>query len=469
MKAIALFIILAMWVSSVAGATTFWVAKTGDDADPGTESEPFLTIQKAFDSLGTSDDITIKAGTYIEFIRASGITGTAGDHIVIQPFESDVVIADGTGLSPTPCTTCGWWINGNSAYVDIIGIEFQNWDNQSGLVFGPANNILIDSVESHDNDKSGIWITNATDQWIIRDCSVHDNGFHGIHTSDEATNGLIQRVLAFDNIAEGENDGIHVGCSFDVIIEDSIAWNNYENGFDVSGHCRPSSERVTLRNSVAHSNRASGIKYEGWESIDNIIENVLTYGNGLGEVDRPGINISGGDNVIVRHTTSWNNNEGFRAENCATECKVPMLNLQVHNNIFDSVEDALSINSSVGTETLDYNGYEQDVDTSSAIGYKGTSYWLTGGTPDFDDYVIAKSQDANSYTADHVFVNTADPIGPDGLWFTADDGLLLQAGSPGHLAANDGKDMGYAALDGGGSGSAKIEGNVTVSGSATVQ
>jgi uncharacterized repeat protein (TIGR02543 family) len=36
----------------------------------------------------------------------------------------------------------------------------------------------------------------------------------------------------------------------------------------------------------------------------------------------------------------------------------------------------------------------------------------------------------NAFSADPLFVNLDNPIGPDGIWFTADDGLRLRSGSP---------------------------------------
>jgi uncharacterized repeat protein (TIGR02543 family) len=43
----------------------------------------------------------------------------------------------------------------------------------------------------------------------------------------------------------------------------------------------------------------------------------------------------------------------------------------------------------------------------------------------------------NAFSADPLFVNIDDPIGPDGRWFTADDGLRLRSGSPAIDAGNN--------------------------------
>ena len=40
------------------------------------------------------------------------------------------------------------------------------------------------------------------------------------------------------------------------------------------------------------------------------------------------------------------------------------------------------------------------------------------------------SEDARAFDADPQFVNIDNPVGPDGIWFTEDDGLRLQASSP---------------------------------------
>ena len=40
------------------------------------------------------------------------------------------------------------------------------------------------------------------------------------------------------------------------------------------------------------------------------------------------------------------------------------------------------------------------------------------------------TENENAFSADPLFVNIDDPIGPDGIWLTADDGLRLKSGSP---------------------------------------
>ncbi len=55
-------------------ATTYHVATTGSDGNPGTESRPFRTVQKAVGAVAAGDTIKVHAGTYdgVVVIRKSG-------------------------------------------------------------------------------------------------------------------------------------------------------------------------------------------------------------------------------------------------------------------------------------------------------------------------------------------------------------------------------------------------------------
>ena len=48
------------------GGTTYYVSPSGSDTSPGTETQPWQTIQKAADTLVAGDTVYIKAGTYPE-------------------------------------------------------------------------------------------------------------------------------------------------------------------------------------------------------------------------------------------------------------------------------------------------------------------------------------------------------------------------------------------------------------------
>ena len=46
-------------------ATTYYVAMTGDDGNPGTEAQPWATLQYAVASVSPGDTIIVQEGTYV--------------------------------------------------------------------------------------------------------------------------------------------------------------------------------------------------------------------------------------------------------------------------------------------------------------------------------------------------------------------------------------------------------------------
>jgi len=73
-------------------ATTYHVSPTGQDANPGTEAQPFLHVQCGVDALSDPGDVLrIHGGTYVESVVVDGKVGgdQAGQEIVIESFDDD--------------------------------------------------------------------------------------------------------------------------------------------------------------------------------------------------------------------------------------------------------------------------------------------------------------------------------------------------------------------------------------------
>ena len=83
---------LVFSVFSVFSQSNYYVSKAGSDLNTGSESLPFETLSKALNSFGASGgNCFIMEGTYHENIIING-----KNNITIQPYNTDVVILDGT-------------------------------------------------------------------------------------------------------------------------------------------------------------------------------------------------------------------------------------------------------------------------------------------------------------------------------------------------------------------------------------
>ena len=49
---------------ALVSATTYYVSTTGNDTNPGTQTQPWKTIQKAADTMVAGDTVKIQPGTY---------------------------------------------------------------------------------------------------------------------------------------------------------------------------------------------------------------------------------------------------------------------------------------------------------------------------------------------------------------------------------------------------------------------
>jgi hypothetical protein len=73
-----------------------YVAKSGNDANPGTLARPFRTIARGVSVLQAGDALSIRHGVYVEAVALVGKHGTASQPIVIRGYEGETAYLDGS-------------------------------------------------------------------------------------------------------------------------------------------------------------------------------------------------------------------------------------------------------------------------------------------------------------------------------------------------------------------------------------
>lgn len=118
--------------------STYYVAKSGNDSNPGTLDEPFLTVQKAVDTATNGCTVLVATGTYAENVTSER-SGT------VAP-----IILDGQGVATM-----------RSIYLNHSNIVVQNW----------SINGLMTSFQS------AIWMGRGANYCVLSN-NVIDNAYH---------------------------------------------------------------------------------------------------------------------------------------------------------------------------------------------------------------------------------------------------------------------------------------------------
>jgi serralysin len=228
-----------------AAQTTYFVAPTGSDSNPGTASAPWATLQHAADRADTpGDTVKVANGAY---------TGFNSQH------DGVVFLADGDEVI----------VNVAGSYSGTDNINIEN-----------NNDIVVAGFVVRDAPRTGIRVVNA-DRVTVRDNRIGPNGKWGI------LSGFAKDIQVLDNV------------TFDSAVEHGIYLSN-SNGPD---------DNPTVRGNVSYGNAVNGIQFNGDcyaggdGTLDGgVIENNVVYDNGtkgLSIISAPGVRIQ--NNVIYEN------------------------------------------------------------------------------------------------------------------------------------------------------------------------
>jgi parallel beta-helix repeat protein len=393
-----LFTALAGWrpVLGETTAATYYVAPSGNDANPGTINAPWRTIDKANLTLRAGDTVILRAGVYNEVIypKQSGLPGQKitytrlpGERVVIQGkpglgqlvvlFRSHIVV-DGLELSyghglVKANLRWSWVLLGgqNANYNEIRNCRLVRqgdpltlyrqgyWDRGFDIGGGRYNVIENNYIRGLNQ---GIHVRNGAQYNRIRNNTISETSQSSIVL--ETSLGVVQGNLIEHNILEGSaiEDGIQFHqnlklstkstdvSNFGVIVRDNIFRNHAENAIDLKGAAYVVIESNTFYGTIGSNNGP----LNGWNR--NAL-NTITCG--AGSISR---------DVIIRHNIFYDNSNGIKLH---PGYKV------YHNTIAYNNRDYTGSNSSFAPKApTDFVGIIQADATYGRIGIKNN---LIGG------------------------------------------------------------------------------------------
>jgi len=194
----------AIWSPRAATAATYYVATTGNDANPGTQAQPFRTIQKGLAVVRAGDTLYLRGGTYDGFnaqnqtipsgtswenpITFAGYPGEsvvliAGINLYVPTGLLQYVIFDNFILDGVPYSALGAGLQ----HIRFQNSEVKNNVGGSGVGGGfQARYLEYINLHVHHNGTDrldhGFYV--CAKNIIIRDCDIHDNAGYGLQFFD---------------------------------------------------------------------------------------------------------------------------------------------------------------------------------------------------------------------------------------------------------------------------------------------
>ena len=279
------FLFLAVFLCSIPGFTSttgtlnpeenvYYVAKGGNDQNPGTLDSPWLTIQHAAENLTAGDTILIREGTYHESVYI-GQGGNEGKPVTFSAYPNETIVIDGTDVTESQ--------NGlivTQSYITLRGLEICNWQ-ENAIWVEQAGYLEISDCEIH-NVTYGIGFADGANHFVCNRIIAHHFDLYGFDVSPsggaDCHHGTFNDCLAYTGRDREQNvDGFALGhgTQHDFSLNRCQVYDVFD-GFDISA-------RNTILNRCASYNCWNG-GYKLWQDQVTLM-NCLAYQNAVSNVE----------------------------------------------------------------------------------------------------------------------------------------------------------------------------------------
>ncbi|MEK7389399.1 MAG: right-handed parallel beta-helix repeat-containing protein [Elusimicrobiota bacterium] len=309
-------LLLALCFASARSAwtATYYVATTGNDANPGTSAAPWKSVAKAVNTMVAGDTTYVRGGTYneglitfkrsgtqaapIKLLNAPGESpvidfGVNYDHTKVQRFQFQAA----TGYN----TPIGW--------ITLEGFEMKN--GYDGIKYYNLHDSVIARNTIHHHSSQGIKGNGSLRVTIDRNI-IHSNGDFELCASTPAKCNLLHGIYIDGNYVTITNNVIYNNLAMGIV-------QNGDSAYSSTGHAGPeysgASNWFIANNTFAYQAYRGAISVWGNRCRDTRIENNIFYENcqraagKCGNVNGIHIN-SGVSGISIRNNIAYASGSG---------------------------------------------------------------------------------------------------------------------------------------------------------------
>lgn len=312
---------------------TFYVSNAGADANNGSATTPWATLQKAANSVQAGDTVIVRAGNYVGFdLRRDGtasarITFRADPGAAITQRNS--VTPDGINLEGADYVTIdGFTVNGmprtgiRSVLNHHVILRNNRLDQNAkwGILTGFSDDILIENnVATRSQVEHGIYVSNSGDRPTIRNNTIWGNRANGIHMNgDESMGGdgiisgaLVENNVIYDN-GLGGGSGINGDGVQNSVFRNNLLYNNHASGislYRIDGAAGSSGNLVVNNTVVQAADGRWALNIQSGSTGNTVRNNILfNHHSFRGSIDVSADSLNGFTSdynvVMSRFTTS---------------------------------------------------------------------------------------------------------------------------------------------------------------------
>jgi len=275
--------------------SSYYVATTGNDSNPGTQSSPWRTVQHAADTARAGSTVYVRGGVYEELVSINASGNASDGFITFRSYPGETAILDAEHF--TPSGRKGVLTIQNRSYVRIEGFEIRNF-----------------RTAEHRLSPLGINVIGAGSHIELLKNNVHhiENNFQGRDAPGSGGNGFGIAVYGTD-----------VKAPITDLIIDGNEVHHLKTGSSESLVVNGNVTNFRITHNVVHDNNNIGIDVIGFErtapdpAVDqardglvsgNLVYNITSKGNPAYRNDESsdGIYVDGGTRILIEQNVIHN-------------------------------------------------------------------------------------------------------------------------------------------------------------------